>query len=440
MFLSHPHPHSVSADAGPAWLPTFPLPDCKWNLPCGRNMARNTINRLPMHGRWWVNDPDCMLLREATQFTPAELVGIATVKALSGGSFLVSDDLSSVSRPRLRLAQAMLPVTGRAAVALDLLDREMPEVLRLAFHSNTSNASASASSSGGDDGYDDDAWVLVALCNWTDSRKDTAHPWASLLRPLLPAHPTPHKQPPLRLHVLEFWTSQYFHAALDLAATPDAAMDTRRFGADGAAAGGARGAGGVLPHSARLYAVRVDRGAGRLQYLGADVHFSCGRELTRLAWKEAEKATEGDGESRKRKRRVMEVRVAVDAGKEVEGGQHHIWLQLPGSARAAGLEGGAGAERVVAETLTYEKPHHLPHLPLHLRACSSHSSSHGSSSGKGGGGLGGLGGGLGRRKGAGDEEEDDDEADESKVRTVWKVPFPSKTARTFEWTLRYELD
>jgi alpha-galactosidase len=72
----------VSADAGPAWLPTFPMPDCKWNLPCGRNMVRNTINRMTMHGRWWVNDPDCMLLRESTYFTTAEVIGKETSACL----------------------------------------------------------------------------------------------------------------------------------------------------------------------------------------------------------------------------------------------------------------------------------------------------------------------------------------------------------------------
>jgi hypothetical protein len=56
------------------------------------------------------------------------LKGIATVKALSGGSFLISDDLGQVSSRRRKIAQALLPVTGRTAVALDLLDKEMPEV------------------------------------------------------------------------------------------------------------------------------------------------------------------------------------------------------------------------------------------------------------------------------------------------------------------------
>ena len=404
-------------------------------------MVRNTINRLPMHGRWWVNDPDCMLLREATQFTPAEVIGVATVKALCGGSFLVSDDLGSVSRRRLRVAQALLPVTGRAAVALDLLEKEVPEVLRLAFPASsrpaaTATAIATATTT-------DDPWVLVALCNWTDARRETAHPWAALLRPLLaPGRPRPQ---PLALHVLEFWTSEYFHVRLDLDATPDAAMDTRQLGPGGVAAGGA---GGVLPHSARLYAVRVDRGGGRPQYLGADVHFSCGKELTRLEWGEGEAegaaaaaaAAVGNGgkngggaggtplrSSKKRKRRVMEVRLAVDAGKVVEGGLHHAWLQLPGSQRASELQGAPGAERVVAEAVTYERPRVGPHLLPHLPRLKGRRSQSDAAAGGGGGGAGG-------------ESLDESESEGLVVKTVWKVPFPAKTARTFEWTLRYEVD
>lgn len=42
---------------------------------CGCVQVRNTINRLGMHGRWWINDPDCMLLREATSFTADEIIG-----------------------------------------------------------------------------------------------------------------------------------------------------------------------------------------------------------------------------------------------------------------------------------------------------------------------------------------------------------------------------
>lgn len=38
--------------------------------------------RMPMHGRWWVNDPDCMLLRDTTAFTAQEIIGMVIVEVL----------------------------------------------------------------------------------------------------------------------------------------------------------------------------------------------------------------------------------------------------------------------------------------------------------------------------------------------------------------------
>lgn len=436
----------VSSDAGPAWLPTFPLPDCKWNLPCGRNMVRNTINRLPMHGVWWVNDPDCMLLRESTQFTPSEVVGIATVKALSGGSFLVSDDLESVSRSRMRVAQAMLPVTGRAAVALDVLECEMPEVLRL--HMEEREEEQEGRSAGGLDGLphphrreQQSPWVLVGLCNWGDSKKEVTYPWKALLRPLLPGASGIRSSSssggvvggatgPLTLHVLEFWTSEYFQVRLDLNATPDAVMST-------AALSHLTVGGGVLPHSARLYAVRIDERGGhaaslpqqqqQLQlppmYLGSDVHFTCGWELRSLDWGELQfKRKEEEGTR-------MVVRVMVDAGKEVDGSLHHIWLDLPGSEDTTVVEGAPeGSEKVHGSVQGTPHGLHLPHTsrvrshtkeapPSPSIASSLRESSVGGSMMSSAAAAMGL--------------------TLDHVRTVWKVRFPEGNAQTVTWTLSY---
>ena len=49
-----------------------------------RNMVRNSVCRMMMHGRWWINDPDCILLRNTTHYSEREIIGIATVKAMSG--------------------------------------------------------------------------------------------------------------------------------------------------------------------------------------------------------------------------------------------------------------------------------------------------------------------------------------------------------------------
>lgn len=53
--------------------PEFPLPDDKMNLPAARNAVRNTLNRSPMHASWFLNDPDCLLMRPTTSLTPHEL-------------------------------------------------------------------------------------------------------------------------------------------------------------------------------------------------------------------------------------------------------------------------------------------------------------------------------------------------------------------------------
>lgn len=134
--LGHVHANRVSADAGLSWEPDFPLPPGdQWNLPCARNMVRNSLTRLFMHGHWWINDPDCLTIRDSLKFTLDEIHGIATAKALSGGSLIISDDLEQVSDARLRIVQQLLPPTNCAAVAVDLLERQMPEIFRLEMYS-----------------------------------------------------------------------------------------------------------------------------------------------------------------------------------------------------------------------------------------------------------------------------------------------------------------
>ena len=144
----------VSADAGPSWFPDQPWRYDKTNMPAGRNMVRNSLTRLTCHNRWWSNDPDCMLIREATKLSINELRGIATVVALTGGPFVVSDNLSNVGEDRLRMIRSLLPVTGVAARPVDILTSEMPEILEL----KRSNASAGQ-------------WTILALCNWADKTK-----------------------------------------------------------------------------------------------------------------------------------------------------------------------------------------------------------------------------------------------------------------------------
>ncbi|EED95420.1 hypothetical protein THAPSDRAFT_261491, partial [Thalassiosira pseudonana CCMP1335] len=103
----------VSCDTGPTWVPEFPLPH--WDngtLPALRGMLRNTISRAPLGHRWWHNDPDCILLGESTKLTDNEVVSAASVVAMTGGMFLLSDDMQKVSDARLNVAKRIFPLTG----------------------------------------------------------------------------------------------------------------------------------------------------------------------------------------------------------------------------------------------------------------------------------------------------------------------------------------
>jgi len=181
----------VSADAGPQWLPNL---NDKHNIPGARNMMRNAVTRLALHRRLWLNDPDCLLLRDTTGLTLAEVKSIASVVGVLGGPTIISDDIPALSEERRRVGACLLPIASRGprAKALDLLEREEPSAIVRRFeskssaflvHHNHQNPPASASTSHsaafedtrGDrvaaaaaavSGAGVDDWDVVVVLNW----------------------------------------------------------------------------------------------------------------------------------------------------------------------------------------------------------------------------------------------------------------------------------
>ena len=144
----------VSADVSGYWKPHFPpisaLLRNEPNMPSAENAIHNILTRAPFHKRWWINDPDCLLVRPDTDLSLAEVQSLATVIGLTGGSLLVSDDLPHLPADRLRLAQVLLPVIGERAQVPDLLERDIPTCLRVNLDGPTG------------------PWHLLAIFNWQD--------------------------------------------------------------------------------------------------------------------------------------------------------------------------------------------------------------------------------------------------------------------------------
>ncbi len=129
--------------------------------PSVRHAMRMTLQRNWMHGRWWANDPDCLIVRETdTELTEAETRFLATSIVLSGGMVVASDDLPALSDERRAMAMALFPPAGVAAAPLVSSDGPTPDVWRAQL---------------------DDERALVGVLNWSDEGQ-----WVSpseILRP-----------------------------------------------------------------------------------------------------------------------------------------------------------------------------------------------------------------------------------------------------------------
>lgn len=119
----------VAASWKPVMHPFTPLLEREPTLPSAVNSIRNIINRAHFHRRWWINDPDCVLVRkERSELTLEEVQSLITVIGMSGGSVMLSDRVQSLSAERVSLISRLIPpLKGRAQLvsAIDSHDHPM---------------------------------------------------------------------------------------------------------------------------------------------------------------------------------------------------------------------------------------------------------------------------------------------------------------------------
>lgn len=202
------------------------------SLPSAFNAVHNSLTRAHLHQRWWINDPDCLLLREDTHLTLPEVETIASVITLSGGSLLLSDHLPDLSPERLNIAKRLLPSIEKRPYILDWFDNATPERVQL-------DLTGPAGS-----------WHLIALFNWADEPRDlTLRPGDCYLDLLG------------EMFAREFWSGKTYHILFDESSTKELIIPQ------------------VPPHGVQLFALRSRR-PHVPQYLGGDLHISQGLEVT----------------------------------------------------------------------------------------------------------------------------------------------------------------
>ena len=221
----------ISADVSPEWEPNAfgirkPVRN-EPNMPCARNAIQNIITRAPMDPHWWVNDPDCLLVRADSKLTLPEVQSLASAISLSGGALLLSDDMSKLSEERLRIAQSLLPVLPPNPEILDLFEKTMPSQMRQVMQTPAGERQ------------------VIALFNWSGEPRD------------LELNLKTFKLEGQTWLMREFWTGEW--AELDVNYVFRA----------------------VPAHGVRLLTLSPLQ---KIAYLGSDLHSSQGIELS--SWKE----------------------------------------------------------------------------------------------------------------------------------------------------------
>jgi alpha-galactosidase len=225
----------VSPDIAPHWRPEYRRLGYflrnESGLPAARNAIRSTLGRASLHRKWWINDPDCLLLREQdSDLTEAEIQSLATVISLSAGSLMISDHLPALSQSRIDWLSRLLPPLPNAAQVVDWFDRAFPERLSLPLTGAIGE------------------WMILAIFNWNQSEQDV------ILDPKKIG-----LDPGLAFHVMDFWRGVYWRWEEDSFQLP-----------------------GIPGHGCRFLAIRpADRNP---QYIGDTLHVSQG--LAASMWEE----------------------------------------------------------------------------------------------------------------------------------------------------------
>ena len=95
-----------------------------------RNSIINTFNRAFMHQRLFINDPDCLLVREdRNRMTLDQIKALATAIALSGGMFVISDNMQTISDHRLKILKTAFDYRTLGMETVNLHKYFEPEIV-----------------------------------------------------------------------------------------------------------------------------------------------------------------------------------------------------------------------------------------------------------------------------------------------------------------------
>jgi len=214
---------------------SYPDPPYRWlrgllrrnpDAPCLRNALRNGLLRNELHGLWWINDPDAIPDIPSEELWRTWLTWVS----LSGGAWFISADLKHIDPKRARWLLRFSPPLGLRPWVVDMWRTFPPRRVRIDLDGPIGT------------------WHLLAIFRWDD--EEGSEVW----------HPEDFNLPEGTYWLRTFWSDD-----------PDQPEAPHRVSAQWEHS--------VPAHGVWLFAVRPVQGLTP-QYLGSDLHYSQGREVT----------------------------------------------------------------------------------------------------------------------------------------------------------------
>ncbi|MHA1195205.1 MAG: glycoside hydrolase family 36 protein [Promethearchaeota archaeon] len=118
----------------------------------------NTLYRSFMHKHFWINDPDCLMIRrKETKLTLEEIRLQMTIFGLSGGQILISDKMPNLSKEEIDDAKLLIPPfnpTDFDPIPIDAFISPLPSIYALETEEKIGKR------------------FLIAIINWSDNKID----------------------------------------------------------------------------------------------------------------------------------------------------------------------------------------------------------------------------------------------------------------------------
>ncbi len=101
-------------------------------VPSAKGSLRNNVQRHFTHRKLWLNDPDCLLVRDRnTSLTLEETETMVTLLGMTGGMLFLSDDMTRISRRRIQLLKKVLPPTPLTGYPVGQFTNEYPDIFKI---------------------------------------------------------------------------------------------------------------------------------------------------------------------------------------------------------------------------------------------------------------------------------------------------------------------